>query len=279
MTTCLSEPPPDPHEVARVMRDVARAAILPRFGNLAAGEISRKKHPRDLVTVADIEAERLLVERLGELRPGWSFVGEEGCEHRPESLAALGADRPVWVLDPVDGTGNFAAGNPCFAVIVALCIGGKTRAGFVLDPMADSLVWAVEGEGAWVQVAGQERRASVTHGRELCTMSGSLTYRAAQRLQAAMDARGLGTAPPAGRYGSVGREYIDLGTGRLDFAVYGRLKPWDHAAGVLIHREAGGWSALRGDGSAYRPRPVIVEDTLLLAPDEATWRKLHALLD
>lgn len=278
MTATVDERLPDPETVGRIMREVARTAILPRFRNLAAGDISQKRHPRDLVTIADIEAERLLEQHLSTIRPGWAFVGEEAAEARPGILAALAGERPAWVLDPVDGTGNFAAGTACFAVIVALCIGGVTRAGFILDPVADALVWAVRGEGAWQQRDGRQQRAGIVPGRSLSAMTGSLTYGATQRLQAAMELQGRGTAPPGGRYGSVGREYIDLGTGKLDFAAYARLKPWDHAAGVLIHQEAGGFSALRSDGSPYRPQPFIVEDTLLLAPDEATWRQLHTLL-
>ena len=80
------------------------------------------------------------------------------------------------------------------------------------------------------------------------------------------------------RYGCAGREYMDLGTGALDFAQYTRLKPWDHAAGVLIHRQAGGFSALRGHGSPYRVEPRILEETLLLAPDEESWQTLDGLL-
>ena len=81
------------------------------------------------------------------------------------------------------------------------------------------------------------------------------------------------------RYGCTGREYIDLGRGTLDFARYQRLKPWDHAAGVLIHGEAGGFSALVEDERPYRPAPPIMDDTVLLAPDEASWRALRTAFD
>jgi fructose-1,6-bisphosphatase/inositol monophosphatase family enzyme len=71
---------------------------------------------------------------------------------------------------------------------------------------------------------------------------------------------------------------MDLGRGAIQFAQYTRLKPWDHAAGVLIHHEAGGFNRLRRDCSPYRAEPRIVEETLLLAPDEATWRTLDEML-
>ena len=263
------------------MREVAARIILPRFRNLAACDIAHKKrNPRDLVTIADIEAEKALEDRLGPLVPGSVFVGEEAAETQPDILGLLAGGDPVWLLDPVDGTSNFAEGHACFAVIVGFCVGGEVKAGFILDPLSDALLWAVAGEGAWLEPrAGQEpRQVTVVRDRPLSAMHGSLARRAAERL--ALSLRNPGQRPPpvATRYGSVGREYMDLARGVLDFASYARLKPWDHAAGVLIHKEAGGYSALRSNGSPYRPAPCIVEDTLLLAPDPATWRQLHTLL-
>ena len=267
------------HAVGAILREVAAQVILPRFRNLAAGDIAHKKrNPRDLVTIADVEAESALEQRLGALVPGCAFVGEEAAETRPEVLAALVSDRPVWLLDPVDGTANFAAGDACFAVIVGYCVNGEATAGFILDPLSDTLLWAMAGHGAWLEAGGERKRVRVVHGRPLSAMRGSLTHRAAERLALKLVALSESVPPHAGRYGSVGREYMDLARGVLDFASYTRLKPWDHAAGVLIHREAGGFSALRSDGSSYRPAPCIVEDTLLLAPDEGSWRRLHTLL-
>jgi fructose-1,6-bisphosphatase/inositol monophosphatase family enzyme len=123
-------------------------------------------------------------------------------------------------------------------------------------------------------------------------MVGSLDYRRMRRLKARTAAGGgarsdAGADAAAGacaalphfvRLGSSGREYLDLVRGRLDFAEYTRLKPWDHAAGVLMHREAGGISRLRDSLEPYRPRPGIVPGTLLLAPDERSWTELNALL-
>jgi len=279
-----STPPdrlPDARAVAVILREVAARIVLPRFRNLAAGDIAHKKrNPRDLVTIADIEAEKALEDRLGSLVPGSVFVGEEATETRPDVLGLLAGGDPVWLLDPVDGTSNFAEGHACFAVIVGFCVGGEVKAGFILDPLSDAVVWAVAGQGAWLEPRAEQepRQVTVVHDRPLSTMHGSLPGRAAERLASSLRASGQAPPPVATRYGSVGREYMDLATGVLDFASYARLKPWDHAAGVLIHKEAGGYSALRSSGSPYRPAPCIVEDTVLLAPDPATWRTLHTLL-
>jgi fructose-1,6-bisphosphatase/inositol monophosphatase family enzyme len=269
---------PDPLHVIHIIREVASREIMPRFRNLAATDVSHKRHARDLVTIADTEAERRLAERLQPLSPGSAVVGEEGAEADADVLAALGGAAPVWLLDPIDGTTNYACGKACFAVIVGFCAEGETLAGWIYDPIADVVLWAVAGEGAWLEHEGERERARVAVGVGIGGMKGSLTRRIADRLFGVLVARGSEQPPEIVRYGSVGREYIDLGRGAIHFAEYTRLKPWDHAAGVLIHREAGGYSRLRRDRSPYRAEPVIVEETLLLAPDEATWRGLDAML-
>jgi fructose-1,6-bisphosphatase/inositol monophosphatase family enzyme len=269
---------PDSSQVIRIIREVARREIMPRFRNLRAADVAQKRNPRDLVTVADIEAERRLAELLPPLSPGSLVVGEERAEFDAGVLAALDEPVPVWLLDPVDGTANFVSGQSCFAVIVGYCAGGETIAGWIYDPIADVTLWAADGRGAWLDERSGSSRVNVAPGTKIGEMRGSLTRRAAARLQVALAARGIAQLPEVVRYGSVGREYIDLGRGTMHFAQYTRLKPWDHAAGVLIHREAGGFSRLRACRSAYRAEPYIVEDTLLLAPDEVTWRELDAML-
>jgi fructose-1,6-bisphosphatase/inositol monophosphatase family enzyme len=274
----MAPPLPDPSLVVSIIREVAGREIMPRFGKLGAGDVAQKRHPRDLVTIADTEAERALNLQLRPLAPGSAVVGEEGTETDAGVLAALGGSAPVWLLDPVDGTTNYASGKACFAVIVAFCVGGETLAGWICDPIADVVLWAVAGEGAWLDQCGGSRRLSLGPVVDIGEMTGSLTRRAADRLHGSLAARGCRQPREIVRYGSVGREYIDLGVGAIHFAQYTRLKPWDHASGVLIHREAGGFSRLRRDRSPYRPRPYIVEGTLLLAPDEATWRILDGML-
>ena len=109
----------------------------------------------------------------------------------PASSQALGEDAPVWLLDPVDGTTNYASGKACFAVIVAYCAGGETLAGWIHDPIADTVVWAVAGEGAWLEQRRQRARAR-RRQRRIGAMSGSLT-RARRRPAARQDgARGGG---------------------------------------------------------------------------------------
>jgi fructose-1,6-bisphosphatase/inositol monophosphatase family enzyme len=264
--------------IPALLREVARNEILPRFGALGAGDVRTKSHPWDVVTVADLAAERRLEQALVEALPGSVVVGEEAAESDPGILAMLAGRAPAWLVDPLDGTRNFVEGKPAFAVIVALCQAGETVAGWILDPIHDVLVSATAGGGAWREDASGIRPLCLTRTGGLATLAGSLSGRAADRLRAAAASSAL---PPLGRIhriGSVGCEYLALACGDLDFAAYGRLKPWDHAAGVLIHAEAGGFGRLRGSIAAYQPAPAIVDATLLLAPDEAIWHTLDRLL-
>ena len=264
---------PDRDAVTVIIRQAATAEIMPRFLRLGEGDISEKR-PGDLVTTADLEAERRLSRALRELAPGSAAVGEEGVDRDPDTLLALMGPAPVWIIDPLDGTHNFAHGKPCFAVIVAYCIGGETRAGWIHDPLADLTVWAAIGEGAWMVEGKDRRRLMAAAPAAVGDMGGSLGHRLAKRMEGRNDAPARTV-----RYRCVGREYMDLARGGLHFARYGgRLKPWDHAAGVLIHREAGGHGALIEGRAPYLPGDGIQTAALLLAPDAACWDALAAAL-
>jgi fructose-1,6-bisphosphatase/inositol monophosphatase family enzyme len=250
---------PDPAAVAALMRDAAIAEILPRFRTLGAGDI-REKGPGQLVTDADVLAEVMLARTLTALLPA-AVVGEEAVAVDPGRLDALARPGPVWVIDPVDGTANFAKGDPRFAVIVALVVDGITAMGWIHDPLADHTVFAAAGGGAWCG----DTRLGVLPEVPLAEMAGSAGRKAAL-------AAGVASL---GRRGSAAHDYLDLVEGRLHFAHFRKLMPWDHAAGVLIHAEAGGRGALL-DGSPYRP--AAGDGALLLAPGRDSWDALRALI-
>lgn len=261
---------PDPETVAAILKETADAEILPRFKTLERHEITEKASG-DLVTAADHAAEAVLTLRLKDIAPGALIIGEEAHEKAPQALAELAAAPEAWIIDPVDGTHNFAHGVPRFAVIVAYCRRGETAMGWILNPVSGEE--AVGEHGGGVRIDGAPARAS--EAKAIREMTGSLGPRLAERLQAAR-----GQEKPAGitRYRTVGLEYMDLARGKLDFARYGgRLMPWDHAAGVLLHREAGGYAALASDGSGYTPGLRRPGDALLLAPDRHCWEALRAL--
>ena len=139
---------PEPVKVENIIRNVAEDIVLPRFQNLACHEISTKGFG-DIVTIADKEAEYALGHALKDLLPGSVVVGEEEFAENPIMLNALIGDELVWVIDPVDGTQNFANGNPRFAMIVALIYRGTSIAGWIHEPVRNTTVWAVMGEGVY----------------------------------------------------------------------------------------------------------------------------------
>lgn len=270
MTSALSLPIPG--TVTNLIATVAEAVILPRFRQLGSGDIRQKTGPTDLVTIADEEAEALLTRRLTDLLPGSTVVGEEATAADETVLDRLSGTDPVWVIDPVDGTLNFAAGRPAFAVIVALVAGGETRMGWIHDPLNRRTAWAAAGQGAWMQEAGENRRLRVAAPVPLAAMTGAMSTRycepeAGRRLEERQ--AGLG---PVVCLASAAHEYIRLAEGRSHYSLYHRLMPWDHAAGVLIHGEAGGYTALV-DGTPYRP--TVRSGGLLAAPDRDSWEALH----
>lgn len=258
----------DPETVAALIRAVVEAEVLPRFRNLAKTDIRTKTGPFDLVTEADVRAEAALTAHLRDLLPGSAVVGEEAVHDRPDLLAALRRDSgPVWVVDPVDGTTNFSQGNPLFACVVALVVDGETVMGWIDDCVAGQTTWAQRGGGCWCN--GTPRRLPDTRrGQPLGTLSGYVGGRPL--------ARALGDRVRAvHRASSAAHAYLSLVTGGSDFAAFTRMHPWDHAAGILLHQEAGGVAQLV-DGTAYSP--TLTHGLPLMAADSATWQALAATI-
>jgi fructose-1,6-bisphosphatase/inositol monophosphatase family enzyme len=252
----------DPDKVANIVAQVAADVILPRFCRLKNDEI-QEKNPGDLVTVADREAEQRLSELLPPLLAGSLVMGEECVAADPRNLDCLAGDRPVWVIDPIDGTGNFVRGNQNFAVIIALAVRQETVQGWIYDPLLGQITYALKGGGTW---RGGKRRT--IEPRPVSGMVGAV----AKRDQGRLAEKGLQSR----HIGSAAHEYLALLDGSLDFSCYRRLHPWDHAAGTLMITEAGGKAATL-DRTVYRPLPQSGK-SLLMAPDEESWETLRELL-
>ena len=247
--------------VTGLMRSVAEAEILPRFRALGDRE-SWEKRSGAVVTVADEKAEAALSDGLAAILPGSGIVAEEASEKAPETLDALNRPGPVWVVDPIDGTANFSEGKACFAVMIALAVDGETVAGWIYDPVAGSIAVAERGGGAW----RDGDRLRVAQPVPDAEMTGAFGW----RLNKDKTFSGRFRARTYNK--CCGFDYLALGEGRTHFAFYRSLKPWDHAAGQLLHAEAGGYSACV-DGTAYRPGRKDQEG-LLLAPTKRIWADL-----
>ena len=139
----------DIDRVSRLIIEAADEEIMPRFAKLAAGDV-REKAPGDFVTVADEAMEHRLTALLQDLLPGSVVVGEEAAARDGAVLHRLATDDPVWIIDPVDGTSNFAHAKGDFGVMVALIAGGHGVAGWIYDPVGRRMATAEIGAGAWV---------------------------------------------------------------------------------------------------------------------------------
>lgn len=264
---------PDADRVARLIEEAAAIEIMPRFRRLAAADV-REKAPGDLVTIADEAVEARLTPQLTALLPGSIVLGEEAAAADGKLLDRLLDDRPVWILDPVDGTGNFAEGRAAFAVMVALVRQGEIIAGWIHDPIAGRTATAAAGEGAWL---GDRRLRVAAAPSDVAAMAGVL-------LAGHFGSRDLGRQVAARRHRvralpslrCAALEYLRLAEGEMHFSLFTKLMPWDHAAGVILHREAGGHAGYL-EGGSYQPS-ATQRSGLLLAPDPDSWQRLNDAL-
>lgn len=132
--------------VSDLLAEVAEQVILPRFGTLESDQVEEKR-PGDLVTVADREAEVVLAQRLRADDPHALVVGEEGVFVDPSCLDLLAGAEHAWVIDPVDGTRNFARGSADFAVMLAELRSGVTVRSWIWQPVHRLLYVAERGAG------------------------------------------------------------------------------------------------------------------------------------
>ena len=257
----------DFERVGAILRQAADQFVCPRFRCLDDDAVSIKTHENDLVTIADLEAEVFLSGRLSDLLPGSLILGEEAVFQDPSTRRVLDTDDPVWIIDPIDGTANFTGGLPAFGIIVALVQHRRTVAGWIYDPLTRSMYSSAIGAGAWCD--GRRLHMRPRAGRPLEELTGCITRRMAERKHHLV----------AGitQQGSAAQDYMALADGRLDFRLFKLLNPWDHAAGVLMVEEAGGYVRLLS-GKPYAPI-FHGADALLIAPDAETWDDVRIALE
>lgn len=260
-------PLPDLNAVAELVREAARAHILPRIADTAA----QRKADGSLVTAADHAVQDALARALRARWPEAALLGEEMPAHEQAGLIQL-RDAALWCLDPLDGTSNFAAGLPFYATSLALIVGGEVVLGVVYEPLRDECFAAARGAGAWLNGAplGRVRpRGSLRGGIGLVDFK-RLPRELAQRL--------AGAAPYASQrsLGAVALDWCYVAAGRAHVYLHGKQKLWDYAAGELILREAGGHSVtLAGERVA---RASLEPRSAVAALDEGLFREWTAWL-
>lgn len=262
--------------LVNLVRRAAKTEILPRFRNLSAHQIDTKSGPQDLVTEADIAAEAMIARGILQLFPNATVIGEEAAAKDPSLRQKAAEAELAFIIDPVDGTWNFAHGLPLFGVILAATRYGRPVFGLLYDPMVDD--WIIADDQSPTRIAGAgraERPTSVSKPGALETLSGIMHYYLMPKDEQAKLAPVL---PSFSRMGSMRcscHEYRTLAQGGVDFNLSGILNPWDHAAGVLLCQQAGGIAKML-DGRDYNI--AIEEGYILCAADQGTWDTLKTLL-
>jgi fructose-1,6-bisphosphatase/inositol monophosphatase family enzyme len=233
----------------------------------------------DPVTIADKEAEKELTNRLLGLLPASKVVGEEAFASNNGILAEFSGESPVWIIDPLDGTKAFVASDPVYGVIVALAEQNQTIAGILYDPTSKEAVMAEKGAGAYFK----GKKLSALPPAPLQEMKGILGLRLREPLEGDFQ-EAVEKGPRYTRMLSACHDYASLVVdephfarrldGRLHFhSTYATCTPWDNAAGILIHAEAGGYTA-HWNGKPFRPGDY--DCGVLSAPDKDSWMEIRS---
>lgn len=265
--------PVDIMVLADVLRQAAKQEIVPRFRRLSKQDVRVKSEASDLVTEADEQAERYIKGEVEKFAPNALFIGEESVAADKALLSKLADAELAIIVDPVDGTFNFAAGVPAFGVMASVVYKGEAIAGIIYDPMGDDWVMAEKGGGAFLRrpdgdAVRLETAAPKSLG-DIYGMASAAYFFDEQRLQVLTN---LSKLRFFASYRCSAQEYRILAGGHVDFVLYNKLMPWDHVGGSLIIQEAGGHVA-KFDGSPYRPYEF--EGGLLAASNKETWDLLR----
>lgn len=231
-------------EAAEFVRSRRAEVFGAHAGGTDSGAVRSKSTPTDPVTIVDTETERLLRDRLAELRPGDPILGEEGggpaANDAATDRAASGA--VTWVLDPIDGTVNFVYGIPAYAVSVGAQVNGVSVAGAVADVVGGRVYSAAQGLGAhFIDEQGTHPlRCSDVNHLSMALLGTGFGYSIGRRTtQAALLAKMLPLVRDVRRIGSAALDLCMVAAGRLDAYYEHGLQVWDRAAGGLIAAEAG----------------------------------------
>lgn len=259
--------------IERLMRQVAAEEILPRFGVLSADTIRAKTTPDDLVTIADLEAERRLAAGLSELFPQSAVIGEESAGQDFD----YARDRLLFVIDPVDGTWNFANNLPVFGSMVSVLSHGEEIAGLIHYPMQGDTLIGLRGQGVHrIDAAGGVSKLPRLGDTSKPLLTGFIPFslyapdNRIALMKAFRDLARLVTIQCSAY------EYRLLVEGKADFCLSTGLKPWDHSAGQLMLQEIGG-VGMAPDGEPWSAAGMK-QNLLVSAATPSAWSEVAGRL-
>lgn len=257
---------PDIRQLTDVVRRCAQQQLIPRFTC-----VSREyKQDGSVVTEADLAMQSHLTEELAALWPEVRLLGEEMTLEQQTQLLE-DTERPLWCLDPVDGTSNFASGIPYFAVSIGLIHRGEVKLALVYDPMRDEAFTALPNQGAWLNGARLQPDGSCTR------LDKAIALVDFKRLTPELRTRLAAEAPYSSQrnFGSSALDWCWLACGRGQLYLHGKQNLWDYCAAQLILAEAGGKATtLEGEPvfqARMAPRSVVAAQDAALFQQWQAW--------
>lgn len=244
--------------IAQKIAKEAGSLILNKF--YGAKEIS-VKGINDVVTDADKASEKLMRSLISAEYPEMGFLGEE-------SGGAKINDGFVWIVDPIDGTRNYARGIPFFSLVIGLSFQGNVLLGVTYDPIREEMFYAQQGRGAYlnserIQVSNKEKLSE-------CLLGFDLSYTGVaggQTLDVVSNAWGKIAAARLMGSSALGLAYVACG--RYDIYIHPQLSPWDQIAGILLIQEAGGQITDRYGNT------ITLDSTGVLSANKTIHRKFY----
>jgi len=270
------------NKLIEIVRRAGQEIVMPSFRQLNTDDIKEKSSFSDLVTIADKASEAFITKEILKYFPDWEVVGEEAVAEDPSTTDKIGSADTCVIIDPIDGTWNYAHGISEFGIILAVIVKGITRFGLLYDPVNDDWVYANLGKGTYFQRSTLAERGTmkipeqsplalkITPEPELEKLAGIMS------VHSYIGDRKKEFAIKATRFARINNlpscpAYRQLTQGHFHFSLTYKMMPWDHAAGVLIYTEIGGVCRLL-NGDEYQPS--ILDGELLVAQSESQWQAL-----
>jgi len=238
----------DVNKVSEIILECVENVIMPHYQNLRSGEIEEKA-PNDYVTVADKESEKFLTAKLTALLPDSIVLGEESVAADKSVLNRIKEHKPVWIIDPIDGTRHFIEGDRRWGVLLALSFENETQYGWIYDAIEKRMITVAKGKGVFVEDKKVDNifKSSDNLADLKIGCHGPLFYND-------------NLSKDLKQFKSVSENFCSvehlsdfiLGKSVDILAGLGKVNSWDNAAGFLAIEELGG-CLLLSDGSSYKP--------------------------
>ncbi|ETX11087.1 inositol monophosphatase [Marinomonas ushuaiensis DSM 15871] len=265
-----------------IVRRAGQDIVMPNFRQLNSEDVETKSSLSDLVTIADKACEVFITKEIQLHFPDWAIVGEEATADDASTTDKIDNTDTCVIIDPIDGTWNYAHGLSDFGIILAVVVKGETRFGLLYDPVNDDWIYANKGDGAFFQRTSLEERGQqkiptqaplALHIKPEANME---RLAGIMSIHAYMGEKQQDFAIKATHFSRINNlpscpAYRQLSLGNFHFSLTYKMLPWDHAAGVLIYTETGGVCRLL-DGTEYRP--AMLDGEMLAAQSEAQWQAI-----